>query len=331
MSQYKHLTLYEREKIHFFCAKGYSQAKIAAELGRSKSTVSRELRRNSPEGEYLPARAQEQYSQRRRKCHRKKLLENTELYELVKDKFLNFQWSPEQIAGRLRLEKSAYRISFNTIYRAIYAGMFDTPEQRRSPGNRGAKRKLRHKGKPRRGKGYQENRGRLQISYSITERPKAANNRERLGDWEADTVAGKLGGACLLTLVDRKSRYLICRKLSRKGSQELAAAMVSALQEQPRSSVTPDRGREFLCHEWVTKELDGLPFYFALPHHPWERGTNENTNGLLREYFPKGHDLTDISIAEIQAVEDKLNFRPRKMFGFKTPAEIHFPIVLHLT
>lgn len=331
MSHYKHLTLSEREKLLYFLAKGYSATKIAKELGRSKSTVSRELKRNSCKQGYLPVCAQTQYHKRRKKCRRKKLLEDAELYALVQDKFLNHHWSPEQISGRLQLEKSAYRISYNTIYRAIYKGMFDTPEQRRSGGNRGAKRKLRHKGKPRHAKGYKENRGGLKIPHSITERPEEANARTRLGDWEADTVMGKQGGACLVTLVDRKSRFLICRKLNKKSSTELAEVVTAALRTQPVETITPDRGCEFLRHAKITEGLGGVQFYFALPSHPWQRGTNENTNGLLREYFPKSCDLTDVSPAMIQAVEDELNLRPRKILDFLSPAEVHSSSTLHLT
>ena len=331
MSHYKHLTLSEREKLLFYLAKGYTATKISKELGRSKSTISRELRRNSDKAGYLPVRAEALYRKRRKKCRRKKLLEDAGLYALVQDKFLNHHWSPEQIAGRLRLENSTYHISYNTIYRGIYRGMFDTPAQRRSGGNRGARRKLRHKGKPRHGKGYKENRGGLKIPNSITQRPEAANERTRLGDWEADTVMGKQGGACLVTLVDRKSRLLICRKLNQKSSKELAAVVTAALQGHPVETITPDRGSEFLCHEQITERLGGVQFYFALPHHPWQRGTNENTNGLLREFFPKGCDLTDVSPAMIQAVEDELNLRPRKILGFFSPAEVYFSSLLHLT
>lgn len=331
MSHYKHLTRLEREKLLYFLAIGYSVTKIAKELGRSKSTISRELRRNSQKDGYLPVHAEAQYHKRRTRCRRKKLLEDAELYTLVRDKFLNHHWSPEQIAGRLKLENSTYRISYNTIYRAIYRGMFDTPEQRSSTGNHGAKWKLRHKGKPRRGKNYKEKRGQLEIPHDITQRPEAANKRERFGDWEADTVLGQNSGACLLTLVDRRSRLLVCRKLSRRSSKELAKTAITALQGQPVETITPDRGSEFRYHAQITEGLGGVQFYFALPHHPWQRGTNENTNGLLREFFPKGSDLSDISPEFIQAVEDELNLRPRKTLGFKTPAEIHFSVSLHLT
>ena len=330
MSHYKHFTPEERESLLYFLGKGYSISRVAKEMGRNKSTISRELRRNSAKGKYSPRDAKLQYEKRRKKCGRKKLLEDTQLYELVRDKFLARHWSPEQIAGRLKQEGSKYHISYNTIYRAIYSGMFDTPEQRRSEGNRGARRKLRHKGKPRKGKGYQENRGKVEIPHSIAERPEEANARVRLGDWEADTVLGKQGGACLLTLVDRTSRYLICRKLSRKDSQEVARETVRALQKQPVRTITPDRGSEFCLHTFVTERLNDVPFYFALPHHPWQRGTNENTNGLLREFFPKRSDLASITPKMVQAVQDELNFRPRKVLDFRTPAEVHFSLSLHL-
>lgn len=331
MSHYKHLTLSEREKLMYFLAKGYSMRRIARELGRSASTISRELKRNTSKGEYLPVKAEARYHKRRKKCRREKLLTNIRLYALVWDKFLNHQWSPEQIAGRLKLENYPYQISYRTIYRAIYSGMFDVSRKREPDGVHTAKRKLRHKGKPRRGKDYVEKRGQLTIPHTILERPEAAETRSRLGDWEADTVLGGKKGPCLLTLVDRRSRLLICRKLSRRSSKELAEAAIQALQDHPLETITPDRGTEFRYHERVTEGLGGVQFYFSLPHHPWQRGTNENTNGLLREYFPKGQDLTDVTQEAVQRVEDELNHRPRKILGYKTPAEIHFSILLHLT
>lgn len=331
MSHYKHLTPIERENLLFYIAKGYTVTGIAKELGRSKATISRELRRNSSHGKYLPSIAAAKYQKRRKKCRRKKLLEDPELQAFVRDKFLNQHWSPEQIAGRLKLEESPYQISYRTIYRGIYSGIFDTPAQRKSTGNRGAKRKLRHKGKPRRSKDRQDKRGKLEIQYDIRQRPEAANTRARLGDWEADTVLGKLGGACLLTLVDRKSRFLLCRKMERKGSEELVEEMVAALQGHPLHTITPDRGKEFQRHAQITERLHGVPFYFALPHNPWQRGTNENTNGLLREFFPKGYDLANVSTQFLQLVEDALNFRPRKSLAFRTPFEIHFSLLLHFT
>ena len=323
---YKHLSITERELLLIHLTQGLSICKIANLLGRHKSTISRELARNK--GDYLPSKAQARYCRRRKKCRPHKLLENPNLFELVKKLFLYRQWSPEQIAGRFKLENYP-TISYKTIYQAIYAGMFDTPEQKRSTGNRGAIRHLRHRGKPRRPKGYVSNRGKIPISNELTARPVEANKRSRFGDWEADTIVGFNHKSGLLTLVDRKSRFLICRKLTRLGSKEVEAAMLEALQGQPVHSITPDRGREFQLHGNVTATLS-VEFYFPPPHHPWDRGTNENTNGLLREYFPKGYDFSNLSDEDLQAVVDQLNQRPRKCLSYKTPWELYFSTLLHL-
>ena len=175
--------------------------------------------------------------------------------------------------------------------------MFDEPHL--SSGNRGAIRKLRHRGKSRHTKGYVERRGQIVISHDIDERPAVANERSRLGDWEGDTVAGITGKACLVTLVDRKSRFLIRGKASEKKAEHVNKVMIGSLKGQPCETITPDRGKEFAKHTVVTEALEKVQFYFPKPHHPWQRGTNENTNGLLREYFPKGRDLTDVSEAYI--------------------------------
>lgn len=211
-------------------------------------------------------------------------LDDPELYRYVKERFLEDQWSPEQISGRIKLEGSQYKISYNTIYRAIYAGQFD--EKNLSHGNRGAVRKFRHRGKRRHTNDYEERRGKIQISHPISERPKEAEERSRLGDWEADTVAGKAGKACLVTLADRKSRYLPGGKSVAKKVDPVNEVIIRSLKGQFLESITPDRGKEFAKHNLVTEELDQVQFYFPLPHHPWQRGTSENTNGLLREYFP---------------------------------------------
>ena len=324
---YKHLSITEREKILIYLTQSLSLCRIAKLLGRSKSTISRELARNP--SEYLPSKAQARYKRRRKKCRPHKLLENPELFALVKTLFLDRHWSPEQIANRLKLEDYPIQISYKTIYRAIYASMFDTPEQKRSTGNRGARKYLRHKGRPRRPKGYVSNRGKIPISNELKERPVQANERSRFGDWEADTIVGFNHKTGLLTLVDRLSRFLICEKLTRLGSKEVETAMIKALSGQPLHSITPDRGREFQLHGNVTKEL-GVEFYFPPPHHPWERGTNENTNGLLREYFPKGFDFNNVSEEELQRVVEQLNRRPRKCLGYRTPAEVYFSTMLHL-
>jgi len=335
MSHYHHLSISEREKILVLRTEGKNLRAIAREIGRCVSTVSREVKRNSPsEKSYSAIEAQMKYRNRRKKCKRHKLLSSVQLKETVMSVFLEMQWSPEQISNRLRHENSVFRISYSTIYRAIYAGLFDTPEQRRSEGNRGAIRKLRHRGKTRRRKGTVETRGKIVISNRIQERPQEAANRQVIGHWEADTVAGKTGSACLVTITDRCSRYLLAGKVKKRYSALVADKMIAllcALPKKKRRTITPDRGKEFSKHSSVTKALNGVQFYFPDPHAPWQRGTNENTNGLLREYLPKSFDIALSSESDIAGFIKKLNLRPRKCLGWKTPHEVFFNQSLHLT
>lgn len=331
MSLYKHLTINEREQIFLLYHQGYSMRSIALKLKRSPSTISRELSRNKDLSTYSPSAAQEKYTKNKAKCGRKYLLDNPELKTLVKKLFLTEQWSPERIAHRIQLEESVFTLSFNTIYRAIYRGEFN--EANLSHGNRGAVRKLRHKGRTRHTKNHTEKRGKISITHTIHERPETANNRSTVGHWEADTVLGKTGKACLVTLTDRKTRFLLAQKVEKKISIHVSDSMINLLAGLPkrkRKSITPDRGKEFSKHREVTKHLNGIPFYFADPHSPWQRGTNENTNGLLREYFPKTEDLTECSTEYINTCIEKLNKRPRKCLGWKTPYELFFNKALRL-
>ncbi|SQF76785.1 transposase InsI for insertion sequence element IS30B/C/D [Streptococcus salivarius] len=255
-------------------------------------------------------------------CGRKRMLEiDHNLSNTVKHLFLDYQWSPEEIEGRLRIEYGKTVISYQTIYRAIYRGHFD--DNSLSHGARGVIRKLRHRGKTRHTKGHVENRGKISISHTIHERPEEANNRTRIGDWEADTVAGKTGKACLVTLTDRYSRFLKIKKVAVKKSKLVIEAMVKMLEPLTKYTVTPDRGKEFTYHQKLSDQLN-IEVYFPDPHAPWQRGTNENTNGLLREYFPKGSDLTLVDDQTIQLWENKLNNRPRKSLNWKTPYEVFY-------
>lgn len=330
MSHYHHLTILEREKLAIYLAQGLSLTKIAATLKRNKSTISRERKRNSVKEQYTPCLAQGKYAKRRKACKPHRKLDDKYLSQLVENKFLDHQWSPEQISMRLRREHGVPVISTATIYRAIYAGVFDAATRRRYPGVNKAKRKLRHRGKPRHNKAEVERRGKIIISNDLTDRPAIANNRGRIGDWEGDTVAGRTGGACLLTKADRKSRFLIGRKLPKKTSEAVRDATIDALKVYPVHTITPDRGKEFAKHKQVTEALH-VPYYFPPPHQPWQRGTNENTNGLLREYFPKDRSLDEVREEDVQRVVHELNMRPRKCLGWRTPYEVFFNKVLHLT
>lgn len=216
MSHYKHITPTEREKILILRSQNHSITYIADSIGRDMSTVSQELSRNTINGEYSAVAAQVAYGDRRIRCRRKTKLSDPKIFKLVQEKFLEHQWSPEQIAGRLKQEYSDVIISYTTIYRGIYVRLFDTSEERKSHGNRSAIRKRRHKGKTRHTRDHIEKRGKIVISNDLEDRPKAANDRSRIGDWEGDTAAGSQNGNCLVTSADRKSGMLLCQRAEKK-------------------------------------------------------------------------------------------------------------------
>jgi len=330
MSQ-SHLTIKDRENILKYLTLKKGVREIGRLLGRSPSVISREIKRNSnDDGSYSVVDAQSKYRTRRSICRRKRLMENLELKNKIKELFLENSWSPEQISKRLLLEGSTYKISYATIYRGIYAGEFDGY----LPGQKKATRKLRHRGKTRKKTGVIETRGKIQVSNTIHERPKEANTRKVIGRWEADTVIGVRRSQTLVTLVDRASRYLLAGKVAGNKSELVKNRMIDLLMPLPkrkRKSVTPDRGKEFSKHQGVTKSLDNIPFYFADPHSPWQRGTNENTNGLIREFLPKGTDLANFSDEQISDIIEKINHRPCKCLNWKTSHEVFFGKVLHLT
>ncbi len=290
------------------------------------------MKRNSGKDGYWPAEAEKKYLKRGKKCCRKQILDNPAVRAFVQQKILDEQWSPEQIANRAKLENSPYQVSYPTIYRAIYAGRLEF--RKLSHGERGIARKLRHRGKIRRRKGEEETRGKLRISHPIEERPHAANDRSELGHWEADTVAGKTGSSCLITLTYRKSRLLLFLKIPKKTSVHVRDGLIRLLSAQPPElvrSITPDRGKEFAKHTEISTALNDVPFFFPPPHSPWMRGTNENTNGLIREYCPKSTDLESFNPAFLAAFTNKINLRPRKCLGWRSPFEVFFNQLLHLT
>ena len=333
MSHYTHLTTEERESLLFGIGEGKSIRKIARELHRYPSTLSRELKRNCESKEdYSPSKASMNYRERRKKCCRSRILKDTTAKALVQRLFLGQQWSPEQIANRLKLEQNEIQVSCSTIYRSIYLGDLETGKL--SHGQRGVARKLRHRGKTRHKQGNEERRGKIAVSHAIEERPDGAQRRTELGHWEADTVAGKSGSSCMITLADRKSRFLLGKRVSRKSAAEVEEDMIALLITLPpelHRSVTPDRGKEFANHQRISAALGDLPFYFPRPHAPWERGTNENTNGLIREYCPKSVDMDSFSASYFDDFITRMNLRPRKCLGWKSPTEVFYDSVLHLT
>lgn len=331
MCPYKHLSINERESLLILIKSNKSITEISKVMGRSKSTISRELKRNSGENGYSCVQAQERYHERRKACKRHRLFENESLKAKVLELFQGRQWSPEQISHRLKLESSPFQLSYSTIYRGIYDHTLEPAPL--PPGQRGLARLLRHKGRTRNTKDHEENRGRFPISHPIEDRPKEAEDRNVIGYIESDTVLGKAKTGCLLTNVDMATRFLFAKKIPAKRSDCVNQGFVELFRDFPKGfikSFTPDQGNEFKKHALVTEAL-GVEFYFPPSHSPWFRGTNENTNGLLREYFPKGFDFSRVSDDEIQQIIFTLNTRPRKCLNWLTPFELFFHYSLHLT
>jgi transposase, IS30 family len=321
----RYLSLLERQRIATLHRQGFGVRAIAARLGRAPSTVSRELRRNlrphdrgSYDGDLAHARARE----RARRPRRGRLLADAELRAEVQAK-LELEWSPEQIAAHLRRAypgRPAWHVCHETIYQALYHG-----------GKSGLSRQLTKKlrtGRPlrKRRRRPDQRQGRFIAPVVLIDlRSQEALQRERLGDWEGDLIIGRSSQSAIGTLVDRASRYVRLIHLpASHDAQALRDALTSVLASLPetaRLTLTWDQGSEMALHDQIAPLLrEGV--FFAHPASPWQRGTNENTNGLLRQYFPKRTDLSVHTAADLRAVEDRLNNRPRKTLRWRTPAEI---------
>lgn len=307
-----HLTPQERDRIAQLRYQGANQKEIAKAVARCLSTISRELRRNSTAGEYYPTQAQWKAEQRRRERPLVRKMDDPAVNEAVR-RGLAQEWAPQQIAGRMRQQGSERRVSAQTIYTWIRQDA--DREHWESFLRRRGKRPYRRKNAATRGD-----------AARIDQRPEVIEKRLRLGDFEGDTVLGPAGSGGLATLVDRKSRLTIVVKVQSKNADhvhEKIKQRMKELDEQRRRSITFDNGSEFArCHR-LEKHL-GMELYFADPGCPYQRGTNENTNGLIRQYFPKGTDFRDISHDEVRQVENLLNNRPRACLGFRTPSEVFF-------
>lgn len=314
MSHYTQLTREERYQIYALKAVGQSKTQIAKVLDRHKSTIGREIARNCGLRGYRPKQANSLADSRRQEKSARRIV--PESWERV-EKLLREYWSPEQISSWLRQEEDI-RVSPEWIYQYIL-------RDKQASGDlyiylRCQKQRKKRYGAP-------DRRGQIKGRVSIDERPEVVNERSRIGDWEADTVIGKQGGDVLVTLVERKTRWSMIGKAPNRTAQEVQAVIVKRL--LPLAShvktLTYDNGKEFAFHQDIDEELQSNG-YFAHPYHSWERGLNENTNGLIRQFFPKGKDLSEVSDEEIQGVMDKLNNRPRKCLGFKTPNQVFFGI-----
>lgn len=338
MSHYKHLNIKERESIYLLHGMGKSIRYIAAQIHRAPSTVSRELHRgHDKKHSYSPSTAQARYQKRRKNSGRKRILSDVSKRERIRELIAVKHWSPEQIEHRLKLENDPLQISCSTIYRAIYDGIFSTVKHTKHTYIRKAERfswHLRRKGKARKKRNEEQRRGKFFISHHIAERPCEADERTQIGHWEADTVAGTKGSACLLTLTDRRSRYLLAGIVNSKSAAAVNEKMVELLGTFSREavrSITPDRGCEFAKYQEVSSRLYDVTFYFPHPYSPWERGTNENTNGLIREFLPKYKDMAGTSDHFVSDFVASMNLRPRKCLGWRSPAEVFFGKTLRLT
>ena len=315
MSSYKHFTMAEREKSMVMLGQGHGVRAIARALGRSPSSVSRELKRNcNKDGSYSASTAERRYHTRRKNCGRKPmLLSDGEMRRYVENK-LQMCWSPDEIAGRAKLENKRFTLSYNTIYRAIEKGVI--PKRLRCY--------LRFKRRKNRKKKKDDKRGTVQGAVSFRQRPQAAEARSEPGHFESDTVLGARGTGVIGTHVDRMTGYLVAFRIPDKKNNAFIYATAEAMKKLPkpfRKSFTVDHGTEFYDHELLA-ELTGMNVYFCDPYSPWQRGSNENTNGLLRQFFPKGVSLADVTDQSLQYVVDLINHRPRKRFGYRSPAEV---------
>lgn len=319
---YSQLILKERENIHFMLWDGLSVWEIARRLKRNPSTISREIKRNTPlqRRRYTPHLAQEGYENRKRVARERPRLKDPRIVEYVHEKMINSGWSPEQIAGRWNRRHRKLKISHEAIYQYIYASC--------KPGEQGDLRpylRRKHKRRNRKKVPFKELKTTIPNRVSIDRRPKYIEKRVQLGHWEGDSIeSNKRSKACLNVLNERVSKLVKVSRVPSKKTHHTAQAVIQKLHNYPedlRRTLTLDNGLENADHQEIT-EIINTKCYFTHPYHSWERGTNENTNGLIRYYFPKGTDFAKVSEEEIKKVEDLLNNRPRKSLDYRTPLEV---------
>lgn len=318
-TDYQHLNADERNTLHRGLNDGLSCRQIARHLGRCPSTVTREIRRNQTTASYDAVTAGRQ-AQARCRRGRRKLVDGAPLAQAVVAD-LQAGWSPEQIAGRLKQmhpDERTRHVSHETIYRYIYA-------QPRGELRKTLIAALRQSHKTRRPRTRgPDRRGRLRDMVSIHERPAEVLDRAVAGHWEGDLIKGAGNASAVGTLVERKSRFVLLVKLDGTDATAVLEGFTRRMRTLPaslRQTLTYDQGKEMAQHQELAQRLN-IRVYFADPHSPWQRPTNENTNGLLRQYLPKGTDLSGLSQRHLTMIAKRLNTRPRKCLGFRTPEEV---------
>lgn len=314
MKKYKHLSQEQRYHIYALRKAGFPQKFIAQELQVSPSTICREIRRNKGLKGYRPQQAHRNACTRRRQAAQLNVRQVPDSTKQRVLELIRLDWSPEQISHTLK--KVGQRVSHETIYQWVI-------EDRRNGGDLYTHLRRRQR-KYNRRNGKDTGRGILTDRVPIEQRSTKANNRTEYGHWEADTVLGKkTKGAVLVTLVERKSRFLLTTKAASKSAEDVTQAILKAAQPYRAifRSITFDNGKEFALHKSVSSQLN-CKTYFATPYHSWERGSNENANGLLRQYFPKGKSLNNVTEQAVKQAQDKINHRPKRVLGYNAPEDV---------
>jgi len=314
MRKYTQLTQGQRYQIYAFLKAGFLQTQIASEIGVHKSTISREIRRNRGKKGYRPKQANLLAGNRRQNV-KKHIKMMPEVIALIEE-LISEDFSPDQVSGFLARNHNI-NISHERIYQHILNDRINGGSLFKHLRQSHKKRKKRY--------GSYSRRGQIKDRISIDERPSIVDSKKRIGDWEIDTIIGKNHKGTLLSIVERKSKFTLIAKLKDKSAEIAADAAIDLLKPFANKvlTITADNGKEFADHKHINKSLKA-DVYFAHPYHSWERGLCENTNGLIRQYFPKGSDFNPIKQKHVQMVMDRLNNRPRKLLGYKTPNEVFF-------
>jgi IS30 family transposase len=310
---YTQLTQCQRYQIQALLKSDHNQTEIAKTIDVHKSTISREVRRNRGQRGYRPKQAHRKAINRRKRVQKSI---QPQIWSWIEER-IQEDWSPEQISLWMKKYRET-SVSHEWIYQYIYA-------DKRAGGD--LHKHLRCQKKRRKRYGSNERRGKIPNRVSIEQRPAVVEERKRLGDWEADTMIGKKSPYALVTLVERKSRLTLLKKIDRRTAEAAARAIIQMLKSYKAKTltITCDNGREFSYHEEFSEELDA-DVYFAHAFSSWERGSNENANGLTRQYFGKGSDFSEITDQETQFVEKRLNNRPRKCLDLRTPEMVFFEL-----
>ena len=314
MRNYKQLSQAQRYQIEILKKAGKNQKEIAELLGVSAPTISRELKRNKGQKGYRPKQAQIKADKRKKQAA--KALKMTSALIILIEARIVMDWSPEQVSGQLK-EELGILISHERIYQHIWIDKRHGGALYKHLRQSNKKRKKQY--------GSKDKRGQIRNRVSIDERPTIVAEKTRIGDWEIDTVIGQNHQGALVTIVDRVSKFTLIKKVDSKHAEVVTAATITLLQPylDKTLTITADNGKEFAGHETIKEQLNA-DVYFAHPYHSWERGLNENTNGLIRQYFTKGSSFENITDDEVEAVMNKLNHRPRKTLKFKTPHKVFF-------